>query len=236
VVIELAGERFGQPARITATARVGDGDVVDIEREAELGGSIHSKGVFILTAFLASRYARHQPLSLNASLVFEQSYAPVEGDSASLAELCALMSALADVPIDQGLGVTGSVNQFGQVQAIGGVNEKIEGFFDLCRARGLTGRQGVVIPRANVRHLMLRPDVVEAVRAGQFDVFAVDSVDEALGVLTGMPAGTPDAKGVIPTHTISHRVATALRRMSSTRHGDGTEKHRHPHSAARIRS
>lgn len=236
VVIELAGERFGQPARVSATARVGEGDVVDIERETDLGGAIHSKGVFILSAFLASRFSRHQPLSLNASLVFEQSYAPVEGDSASLAELCALMSALADVPIAQSLGVTGSVSQFGAVQAIGGVNEKIEGFFDLCRARGLNGTQGVVIPKANVRHLMLRPDVVEACRAGQFRVVAVETVDEALTVLTGVPAGVPDSKGVIPHQTINHRVATALARMSATRHGEGSERNRRHHHPARIRS
>ena len=236
VVIELAGERFGQPARITATARVGEGDVVDIERETELGGAIHSKGVFILSAFLASRFSRHQPLSLNASLVFEQSYAPVEGDSASLAELCALMSALADVPISQALGVTGSVNQFGTVQAIGGVNEKIEGFFDLCVARGLTGEQGVVIPKANMRHLMLRPDVVEAARAGRFSVYAVETADQALSILTGMPAGVPDIKGVIPVQTINHRVATALARMSATHHGEGSERSRRHHHLARIRS
>ncbi|MBX3680251.1 MAG: AAA family ATPase [Rhodocyclaceae bacterium] len=218
VVVELAGEQFGHPMRITATARLGDGDLVDIERETELGGALHSKGVLILSAFLAARYARHQPLSLTASLVFEQSYAPVEGDSASLAELCALLSALADIPIRQALAITGSVNQFGAVQAIGGVNEKIEGFFDLCAARGLVGGQGVVIPAANVRHLMLREDVVAAAAEGRFTVYAVTSVDEAMEVLTGLPAGTADAKGIMPTGSINQRVAAALADMAAARH------------------
>jgi predicted ATP-dependent protease len=223
VVVELAGERFGHPVRITATARVGDGDVVDIERETDLGGAIHSKGVLILTAFLAARYARHQPLSLTASLVFEQSYAPVEGDSASLGELCALLSALAQVPIRQSLAVTGSVNQFGEVQAIGGVNEKIEGFFDLCSAQGLSGEQGVVIPRANVRHLMLREDVVAAAAAGRFRVHAVETVDEAMHILTGLEPGEPDSKGMIPRHSLNQKVAEALAEMAARRHaaGDG---------------
>ena len=165
-VLQLGGYMFGMPSRITARVRLGSGGVIDIEREAELGGPLHSKGVLILSGFLAGRYSADQPLSLSATLVFEQNYGGVEGDSASCAELYALLSALADAPIRQSLAVTGSVNQHGDVQAIGGVNEKIEGFFDLCRARGLTGRQGVIIPAANVRHLMLRHDVVEAVAAG----------------------------------------------------------------------
>ncbi|MDA0235437.1 MAG: AAA family ATPase, partial [Proteobacteria bacterium] len=215
VVIELAGELFGHPVRITATVRMGEGDVVDIERETELGGAIHSKGVLILSAFLAARYARHQPLSLSASLVFEQSYAPVEGDSASLAELCALLSALTQVPIQQRFAITGSVNQFGEVQVIGGVNEKIEGFFDLCSARGLDGTQGVVIPAASVRHLMLREDVVQAAAEGRFHIHAVKTVDEAMTVLTGVEAGEPDAKGVIPKGTLNHKIATVLAEMTA---------------------
>jgi lon-related putative ATP-dependent protease len=207
VVVELAGVCYGHPARVTATARVGDGDVVDIERETELGGAIHSKGVLILTAFLAARYARHQPLSLSASLVFEQSYGMVEGDSASLAELCALLSALSETPIRQSLALTGSVNQFGEVQVIGGVNEKIEGFFDLCAARGLTGEQGVLIPAASVPHLMLRPDVVEAARAGRFHVDAVATVDQAMARLTGLPA-----------LRINEKVAKALAEMTIAQH------------------
>jgi len=228
VVVELAGERFGHPMRITATARLGDGDLVDIERETELGGALHSKGVLILSAFLAARYARHQPLSLTASLVFEQSYAPVEGDSASLAELCALLSALADIPIRQSLAITGSVNQFGAVQAIGGVNEKIEGFFELCAARGFAEGQGVVIPAANVRHLMLREDVVAAASAGRFVIHAVASVDEAMEALTGLPAGVADAKGLMPAGTINQRVASALADMTAARHsysmGEGNSR------------
>ncbi len=236
VVVELAGERFGHPVRITATVRMGEGDVVDIEREAELGGAIHSKGVMILTAFLAARYARHQPLSLSASLVFEQSYAPVEGDSASLAELCALLSALTQIPIQQRFAITGSVNQFGEVQVIGGVNEKIEGFFDLCRERGLDGSHGVVIPAASVRHLMLREDVVEAAAQGLFHIHAIRTVDEAMTVLTGMPAGEPDAKGVIPKGTLNHKVATVLAEMTAARHAHadaegsaGARQHRRRH-------
>ncbi|MCL4758959.1 MAG: Lon protease family protein [Rhodocyclaceae bacterium] len=215
VVVELAGEYFGHPVRITATVRMGEGEIVDIERETELGGAIHSKGVLILTAFLASRYARHQPLSLSASLVFEQSYAQVEGDSASMAELCALLSALAGVPIRQGRAITGSVNQFGEAQVVGGINEKIEGFFDLCALRGLDGSQGVLIPSASVRHLMLREDVVEAVRRGQFNVWPIDDVDQAMALLTGLPAGVPDAKGVLPRGSINYRIAAAVREMAS---------------------
>ena len=187
-VLELGGYAFGMAHRITARVRMGGGKVVDIEREAELGGPIHSKGVLILSGYLAGRYAPRQPLSLAASLVFEQTYSGVEGDSASCAELCALLSALADAPLVQGLAVTGSVSQHGDVQAIGGVNEKIEGFFDLCRARGLDGRQGVLIPGANVKHLMLRDEVVEAAAAGKFRIHAVHSVDQAIEILAGVPA------------------------------------------------
>ncbi|MEY4268456.1 MAG: hypothetical protein RIS90_2991, partial [Pseudomonadota bacterium] len=184
-VLDLGDFAFAQPARITATSRLGEGELINIEREVKLSGPIHSKGVLILAGFLAERYARNQPLALSVSLVFEQSYGLVEGDSASLAELCALLSNLAQAPIAQGLAVTGSVNQLGQVQAIGAVNEKIEGFFDICRARGLDGRQGVLIPAANTEHLMLRADVVAAAAAGQFAVYPVSHVDEAMALLTG---------------------------------------------------
>ncbi|NMG03246.1 Lon protease family protein [Azoarcus taiwanensis] len=189
-VVDLGDFRFARPVRISATARPGNGDVIDIERKAELGGAIHSKGVMILSSYLASHYAQDMPACLSASVVFEQSYGPVEGDSASLAELCALLSALAGIPVRQTLAVTGSVNQHGGVQAVGGVNEKIEGFFDLCRARGLNGDQGVIVPRSNVRHLMLREDLVSAVKNGQFQVYAVGHVDEAMTLLTGMPMRT----------------------------------------------
>lgn len=230
VVVELGGEHFGHPVRITATAHVGDGGVIDIERETELGGALHSKGVMILTAFLAARYARNQPLSLTASLVFEQSYGQVEGDSASLAELCALLSALADLPIRQCMAITGSVNQFGEAQVVGGVNEKIEGFYDLCTMRGLTGEHGVVIPAASVRHLMLRADVVEAVRQGRFHIYTVNNIDEAMHILTGVSAGAPDAKGVIPKGTVNYRVAVALENMAAARNGAENER---PHNRRR---
>ena len=209
-VLSMGDYAFGAPTKITATARLGNGEVIDIERESEQGGNIHSKGVLILSSYLAERYAKHQPLSLSASLVFEQTYSHVEGDSASAAELCALLSAIADVPIKQSLAITGSVNQHGQMQAIGGVCEKIEGFFDLCLQRGLTGDQGVIIPNSNVRHLMLKKEVVDAVKAGNFHVFAVDHVDNALELLTDLPAGQADADGVYSRDSINYQVQYRL--------------------------
>lgn len=209
-VATLGGFSFGFPSRITAQVRLGSGRVVDIEREVELGGRLHSKGVLILAGFLGGRYSRDKALSMQASLVFEQSYGPIEGDSASSAELFALLSAIGQIPIRQDLAVTGSVDQHGQVQAIGGVNEKVEGFFDVCSEMGLTGRQGVIIPAANVRHLMLRPDVVNAVAAGRFAVYAVDTVDQGMALLTGRPAGAPDSQGAYPPGTVNHIVATRL--------------------------
>jgi lon-related putative ATP-dependent protease len=184
-VMQLGDVSFAVPSRITATARLGSGKVIDIERETKLGGAIHSKGVFILSSFLAEQYAKDYPLSLSASLVFEQSYSRIEGDSASMAELCSLLSALSGLPIRQGIAMTGSVNQRGEAQAIGGVNEKIEGYFDICKFRGLSGNQGVLIPATNIRHLMLRADVIEACTNGQFAVYAYNNYDEAMSVLTG---------------------------------------------------
>ncbi|HEX5364834.1 MAG TPA: ATP-binding protein, partial [Gallionella sp.] len=216
-VIELGNFSFAQPTRITATTRLGEGELVNIEREVKLSGAIHSKGVLILTSFLSARYARNQPLALSASLVFEQSYGQVEGDSASLAELCALLSNLADAPIKQSLAITGSVNQFGQAQAIGAVNEKIEGFFDICNARGLSGKQGVLIPEANVKHLMLRHDVVAAAAAGKFHIYAVESVDQAIALLTGLSAGKADAKGDYPEGSVNRRVAARLSELIEIR-------------------
>lgn len=193
-VMQLGDVSFAVPSRITATTRLGSGKVIDIERETKLGGAIHSKGVFILSSFLAERYAKDYPLSLAASLVFEQSYGRIEGDSASMAELCSLLSALSDLPIRQNLAMTGSVNQRGEAQPIGGVNEKIEGFFDICKFRGLTGKQGVLIPASNIRHLMLRADVIAACASGQFAVYAYHNCDEAMEVLTGEVAGQVNAK------------------------------------------
>jgi lon-related putative ATP-dependent protease len=216
-VIELDRFVFGRPSRISARVRLGKGEVIDIEREVALGGPVHSKGVLILSAFLGARYAAEYPLSLDASLVFEQSYGGVEGDSASSAELYALLSALAGAPIKQSLAVTGSVNQHGQVQAIGGVNEKIEGFFDLCRARGLTGEQGVLIPAANVTHLMLREDVVAAVRERMFHIHPVRTIDEGIEILTGLPAGERDGAGAFPDGSVNQRVEARLRELAERR-------------------
>jgi lon-related putative ATP-dependent protease len=209
-VLQLGNFSFGRPNRITARVWMGKGNVVDIEREVELGGPIHSKGVYILSAFLGERYAEDIPLSLSASLVFEQSYSGVEGDSASSAELYTLLSAIAEVPLKQSLAVTGSVNQHGGVQAIGGVNQKIEGFFDICRQEGLTGEQGVLIPASNVQHLMLRQDVVDAVKEGQFHIYPVEHVDQGIELLTGMPAGERDEEGKFPEGTINRLIEDRL--------------------------
>jgi lon-related putative ATP-dependent protease len=216
-VVSLGQFAFGHPTRITARVRLGRGEVVDIEREVELGGPIHSKGVLILSSFLGARYASNRPLSLSASLVFEQSYGGVEGDSASSAELYALLSALADAPIKQCFAVTGSVNQHGQVQAIGGVNEKIEGFFDLCRARGLTGSHGVLIPISNVKHLMVRQDVVEAVKDGKFNIYPIETIDQGIELLTGISAGERDASGKFPEGSLNARVESQLIHLAEER-------------------
>jgi len=216
-VMQLGEYMFGRPTRISARVALGAGKVVDIEREVELGGPIHSKGVMILSSYIASRYASDQPLSFAASLVFEQSYGPVEGDSASAAELCALLSALAEAPIRQDLAITGSVNQSGGIQAIGGVNQKIEGFFDLCQARGLSGEQGVIIPAANVRHLMLDQRVIEAATAGQFRIYPVQTIDECLQLLTGVEAGERDTAGQFPAASLNQRIAARLHDLAEKR-------------------
>jgi lon-related putative ATP-dependent protease len=222
-VLELGGFRFGRPTRITCRVRPGGGKVVDIEREVELGGPLHSKGVLILSGFLAGRYALDAPMSLFASLVFEQSYGGVEGDSASSAELYALLSALAELPLRQDLAVTGSVNQHGDVQSIGGVNEKIEGFFDICRARGLTGSQGVLIPHSNVQHLMLRQDVLDACATGQFAVFPVRSIDEGIALLTGRPAGQRENDGQFDDGSVNRLVEDRLNGYATIRRSFGQQ-------------
>lgn len=214
-VIGLGDFSFGQPSRITATTRLGTGKVIDIERETELGGSIHSKGVLILSNLLAARYAQVQPFSVSASLVFEQSYGMVDGDSASLAESCAILSSLADLPVRQSLAVTGSIDQHGRVQPIGGVNQKIEGFYDVCQARGLTGDQAVLIPQANVKHLMLREDVVQAARDGQFRVYAVETLDQALELLLGVEPGARGEDGAFPPGSINGRIESRLREWTA---------------------
>jgi lon-related putative ATP-dependent protease len=209
-VLALGDHACGRPSRITARTFTAKPGVIDIEREAKLGGPVHSKGVMILGGFVAGRYARERPLTLAASIAFEQHYEEIDGDSASSAELYALLSSLADIPLSQSLAVTGSVNQHGEIQAVGGINEKIEGFFDTCTAHGLTGRQGVIIPEANVRHLMLREDVVEAVRQGTFHVHAVTTVDEGLALLSGREAGEPRRDGRFPEGTFNAAVEQAL--------------------------
>jgi len=219
-VLQLNEFSFGHPSRITARVRLGKGTVVDIEREVELGGPLHSKGVLILSGFIAGRYCTDQPLSLSASLVFEQTYGGVDGDSASAAELFTLLSALSRKSIKQSIAVTGSINQLGEVQAIGGVNEKIEGFFDVCKARNLTGQQGVIIPSSNVKHLMLKKEVVDAVAADKFHVYAIDTIDEGIEILTGIAAGERDDKGDFPADTINFLVEERLINMAAKDHKD----------------
>ncbi len=214
MVLDLGDYAFGLPARITAVVAMGRAGILHIEREAELSGAIHTKGVLTLAGFLRSRFAQDKPLTLTATLTFEQNYASVEGDSASAAELFALLSTLAGVPLRQGIAVTGSVNQAGELQPVGGVNEKIEGYFDLCRLMGLEGEQGVLLPARNARHLMLRKDVVEAVAAGRFHVFAVSTVEEALEILTGVEAGARGPDGRYPDGSVFARVDARLRELA----------------------
>lgn len=208
--LQLGDHSFGAPTRISATARMGGGEFIDIERETKQGGPIHSKGVLILTSYLGQRYARNQPLSMTASLVFEQTYGEIEGDSASAAELCALLSAVGDIPIKQSLAITGSVNQHGEVQAIGGVCQKIEGFFDICKARGLTGEQGVIIPSSNIKDLMLKQEIVEANAAGLFNVYAVEHAEQAMEILSGLPAGISNEEGIFPEGTFNFLIQVKL--------------------------
>jgi len=209
-VLDLGDIRFGKPSRITAKTYMGKSGVVDIERESKLSGKIYEKGVLILGGYLGAKYAQERPLSLSASICFEQSYDGVDGDSASSTEVYALLSSLAEVPIKQGFAVTGSVNQHGQIQPIGGVNQKIEGYFDVCKAKGFTGKQGVIIPVQNVKNLMLRTDVVDAVAAGQFHIYPVSTIDEGIEILTGVPAGTK-TDGGYTEGTINFLVERRLR-------------------------
>ncbi len=213
-VVESGNFSFGYPTRITANVRMGNGEVVDIQREVKLSGPIHSKGVLILSSFLAGRYSRDQTFSLSASIAFEQTYGLIEGDSASVAELCALLSAIAEIPIKQEFAVTGSVNQHGEVQPVGGVNEKIEGFFDICKSRGLSGKQGVLIPAANVHHLMLRKDVVKAVASKKFSVYPIENVDQAIVLLMGTKAGKKTVKGWSPKLCFNAQVEKCLQKFS----------------------
>ena len=210
VVYNFSRFSFGKPARITVQARIGTGEFINIERETNMSGPIHTKGVLILQSLISNRFAKYSPLSLSASIVFEQSYGGVDGDSASSTEYYCLLSAIANLPIKQNIAVTGSINQFGDIQPIGGVNEKIEGFFDVCQHRGLTGDQGVIIPRTNVSNLMLREDVVAAVREGKFHIYAIDNVDDGIEILTGIKAGKANEKGEFPKGSVNYMVKQSL--------------------------
>ena len=213
-VYQMGDFNFGKPSRITAKTFIGRGGIVNIERESKLSGKTHDKGVLILSGYLGAKYAQERPLSLSASVCFEQSYEGVDGDSASSTELYAILSSLSEVPIKQGIAVTGSVNQNGEIQAIGGINFKIEGFYDVCRLKGLTGDQGVLMPKANLRNLMLRSDVVQAVKDGKFHIYAVSNIDEGIEVLTGVSAGERDSEGHYPEESINGRAAKKLLQFS----------------------
>jgi predicted ATP-dependent protease len=214
--ISMGGYSFGIASKITARTRIGKGEIIDIERKVELSGPIHSKGVMILTSYLGSTYAKNMPLSLSASLVFEQSYSMVEGDSASSTELYAIISSLSNMPIRQNIAVTGSVNQFGEIQPIGGVNEKIEGFFDICMRKDSNAFYGVIIPSANIKHLMLKAELLEAVKKGKFAIYGVKSINEGIEILTGVEAGEADEKGVFPPSSINGMVVARLEELSKT--------------------
>jgi lon-related putative ATP-dependent protease len=213
-VMGLGDFAFGSPSRVTASIGLGREGVIDIEREAKMGGPIHTKGVLILSGYLNEKYAQDKPLSLSARLVFEQSYGGVEGDSASSTELYAILSALSGLPIKQSIAVTGSVNQKGEVQAIGGVNEKIEGFFEVCKAKGFTGQQGVLIPESNIQNLMLKEEVVAAVKAGKFHIYSASNINEGIEVLTGIKAGERLQNGAFKDGTVNYRVNKQLKDMA----------------------
>jgi predicted ATP-dependent protease len=213
-VYDMGEYAFGKPSRITAKTSMGKAGIINIEREADLSGRTHNKGVLILAGYLRGKYAQDKPLNLTASLAFEQSYAGVDGDSASSTEVYAILSSLTGLPLRQDVAVTGSVNQNGEIQPIGGVNQKIEGFFDVCRNRRLTGKQGVMIPHQNVGDLMLRKDVVEAVAAGKFHIYPVQNIDQGVEILTGVPAGEKEKDGTYPTDTVNYLVGQKLRELA----------------------
>jgi len=219
-VYDMGDHRFGRPTRITATTAFGRAGLINVEREAKLSGKSHDKGVLIIGGFLRRRFAQKAPLTLSASLCFEQSYSGVDGDSASSTEIYALLSSLSGVPLDQGIAVTGSVNQMGEIQPIGGVNEKIEGFYDVCAARGLTGKQGVMIPTLNVKDLMLREDVAEAVKKGRFTIYAVASIDRGIEILTGVAAGRQGRSGRFTRGTVNGLVQNRLDELNASDEDD----------------
>jgi predicted ATP-dependent protease len=202
--MQLVDYRFGRPSRITAVTHIGSAGFVSVEREVDLGGPIHNKGSMIVAGYLGAKFAQDVPLALSASVTFEQSYGGVEGDSASAAEIFAILSSLSEYPIRQDLSVTGSVNQHGEIQAIGGVNEKVEGVYEVCKAQGITGKQGVIIPESNVQNLMLKDEVIEAIQKGKFHIYSISTIDEGIEILTGKPAGKKDAKGRYPKNRVNH--------------------------------
>ena len=218
-VISVGDYSFGKPARITASTYVGKEGIVNIEREVEMSGSSHSKGVLILTGYLGEQFAQDMPLSLTANLCFEQLYGGVDGDSASSTEAYAILSSLSGIPINQSIAVTGSINQKGFIQPIGGVNEKIEGFYQICKLRGFNGEQGVIIPKQNVRNLSLNDEVIESVKKGKFHIYAVSTIDEGIEILTGVPAGKKDKTGKFPLGTINYLVHEKLKRFSQISEG-----------------
>ncbi|MFW6324814.1 MAG: Lon protease family protein, partial [Desulfovibrionales bacterium] len=232
-VFNLGDYMFGKPTRITAATSLGKGGIINIEKEAEMSGRIHSKGVLVLSGYLRKKYAQKKPLSMSASIAFEQSYSGVDGDSASSTEIYALLSSLAEVPIRQNIAVTGSVNQNGEVQAIGGVNEKIEGFYHCCKTINMTGDQGVMIPKSNVKDLMLRKDVIAAVREGTFHIYAVSTIDEGIEILTGMEAGEIGPNGKYPEKTINRLVDNKLSEMARVLKEFGTEGEKEGKTAAK---
>jgi predicted ATP-dependent protease len=214
MVLNYLDYYFGYPSRLTAAVGMGSTGIINIEREADLSGKTHNKGVAIVTGYLRGKYAHDKPLSMSASIAFEQSNTSIDGDSASVAEVCAILSALSGLPLRQDLAVTGSMNQKGEIQGIGGVNEKIEGFFNTCQGKGLTGAQGVIIPHHNLEDLMLRQEVVEAIAAGKFHVYAISDIDEGLELLTGVPAGEKDAEGKYPEGTLHYKADQRLRELN----------------------
>lgn len=223
---------FGQASRISATARMGDGKLVDIEHESDLGGDLHTKGVLILSHYLSARYARDKVFSVSASISFEQSYGGVEGDSASAGELCALLSAISEIPLKQDIAITGSINQFGEIQVVGGINEKIEGFFDICVARTLTGTQGVIIPTTNVKNLMLKKAILSAVDAKKFHIYAITHIDEAMALLTGLNPGSRQEDGQFEQNSINYIIEQNLAAMAQPPDEENTsnDENNEPHT------
>ncbi len=213
VVMGTGEHSFGKPTRITVSTYRGKSGIINIEREVAKSGPIHSKGVYVLSGYLGSRYAQERPISLTVSISFEQNYSMIDGDSASSTELYGILSSIANVPIKQSIAVTGSVNQKGEIQPIGGVNEKIEGFYDVCRLMSYTGEQGVMIPKQNVKNLMLKDEIIDAVREGTFHIYAVGHVEEGIEILTGIPAGKPDEEGRYPEGSINHRLLQRLKSL-----------------------